>query len=358
VRTRLDGRVRTWIIAVALFVLPFLRSRAQADWDAPDPTRRTEYESEEDDAPLDRPFWDDVALVQADADEFEWELEQDLATFIRDESERWWGTGGDAPGRALFDPAKLMTGERSYVRQCAGCHSLSGDGAGPAARHLVPRPRNFRKGLFKFKSTGTGERPRPEDMMQVITRGLSGSAMPPFNLLPEQKRWAIVEWVRYLSMRGEFEQLLVDLTYSDEELPDAEEIFELVRDRWDLDSLRPQFPTVTEPEYNAESIARGQALFNDAAGAACYTCHGAGGRGDGPTADAYRDGWGYPIRPRDLTTGQFRAGETGKDLWLTIGNGIGGTPMPAYSGALTGEQIWELVHFVQSLSDESKGGAQ
>ena len=43
-----------------------------------------------------------------------------------------------------------------------------------------------------------------------------------------------------------------------------------------------------------------------------------------------------------------------RDLWLTIANGIGGTPMPSYLGALSGEQIWDLVHFVQFLGSGSE----
>jgi mono/diheme cytochrome c family protein len=45
------------------------------------------------------------------------------------------------------------------------------------------------------------------------------------------------------------------------------------------------------------------------------------------------------------------------DLYRTISNGIKGTPMPSYSGAMTPEQMWDLVHFVQSLS-QPEGGAK
>src|SRR3989338_999286 len=30
--------------------------------------------------------------------------------------------------------------------------------------------------------------------------------------------------------------------------------------------------------------------------------------------------------------------------------GLPGSPMPSYAGALTQEQIWDLIHFVQTLS--------
>jgi len=40
-----------------------------------------------------------------------------------------------------------------YRQHCAHCHGVSGDGAGPTAAYLNPYPRDYRKGIFKFKST-------------------------------------------------------------------------------------------------------------------------------------------------------------------------------------------------------------
>jgi len=38
-------------------------------------------------------------------------------------------------------------------RHCAACHGPKGDGNGPAAVWLCPKPRDFSAGLFKFSST-------------------------------------------------------------------------------------------------------------------------------------------------------------------------------------------------------------
>ncbi len=40
-----------------------------------------------------------------------------------------------------------------YRRHCAHCHGISGDGHGPTAAILDPYPRDYRPGIFKFKST-------------------------------------------------------------------------------------------------------------------------------------------------------------------------------------------------------------
>ena len=43
-----------------------------------------------------------------------------------------------------------------FRRHCAGCHGISGDGAGPAAAVLDPYPRDIRNGVFKYTSTAGG----------------------------------------------------------------------------------------------------------------------------------------------------------------------------------------------------------
>ena len=149
--------------------------------------------------------------------------------------------------------------------------------------------------------------------------------MPPFPLLPEEVRNDLVEYVRYLAVRGEFEQLLLDLSWDEEELADAQEAYEIVVGRWQGDSLRAVYPAIPEPPADARSIELGRTLYFDAGRANCAACHGLTGLGDGPSATEFLDEWGYPIRPRDLTTGVF-------------------------GGSLGPEEIWGLVHFVQSLA--------
>ena len=100
---------------------------------------------------------------------------------------------------------------------------------------------------------------------------------------------------------------------------------------------------------DADTIARGRELYLDATGANCSACHGEGGRGDGPSARAFLDHWGYPLVPRDLTSGVYRAGSTRAALYGSIATGINGTPMPSFAGSIAPEDIWAMVHFIESL---------
>ncbi|MBM3991068.1 MAG: cytochrome c [Planctomycetes bacterium] len=333
-----------WLLALALFVAPFLRARDDIGSYANDFTRDTVADSETD--KLDVPFADDVA-------NYEREFGPGLAAHIAAASEHYFGL--ESPwlrdtGSVEF--LRIPSGQQNFEIHCVGCHGAIGDGGGPAARYLKPRPRSFRKGLFKFTSTDAASRPQRRDLFQTITRGLAGSSMPEFRLVNEEKRWDLVEYVRWLAMKGEFEHMMLDDAWENEELPDAAELSAIVVARWHPANLRPIFPGVNETPNDAASVERGTRLFNAAAKGSCYSCHGERGKGDGPTALDYEDDWGYPIRPRDLSAGTFRAGAEGVDLYRTIAAGIKGTPMGSFEGALTPQEIWDLVHFIQSLSKQ------
>ncbi|MGH7415384.1 MAG: CopD family protein, partial [Candidatus Rokuibacteriota bacterium] len=91
--------------------------------------------------------------------------------------------------------------------------------------------------------------------------------------------------------------------------------------------------------YQAVSIANGAVLYRTH----CATCHGPGGRGDGP------GGAGLPKPPADLTAAHT-AEHTAGDMfwWLTHGIPAGG--MPPFGGALAEEERWDLINFVRALS--------
>ncbi len=94
------------------------------------------------------------------------------------------------------------------------------------------------------------------------------------------------------------------------------------------------------------SLARGKKLFK----VNCASCHGPGGRGDGPAGAALNP------RPADLTA-MARQHPDGDFAWK-IANGRG--PMPAWNGRLSEKNIWDLVNFIQSLAgpkENSRPGA-
>ena len=90
-------------------------------------------------------------------------------------------------------------------------------------------------------------------------------------------------------------------------------------------------------EVQSRDAARGARLFSES----CAACHGAEGRGDGAAAKELRP------PPFDLTSQPLRRGQSADDIYLTLATGLDGTAMPAF--ALSGEDLWSLVAFVDSI---------
>src|ERR1700730_2529144 len=103
------------------------------------------------------------------------------------------------PGADLDRGAPL--GARVFARHCAVCHGPNGRGNGPAAPSMIPRPRDFSSGGFKYKSTAAGESPTDEDLLRTVRDGLPASAMPYFvGLLSTEELSAVVEQVKSYSI--------------------------------------------------------------------------------------------------------------------------------------------------------------
>jgi cytochrome c oxidase cbb3-type subunit 2 len=220
-------------------------------------------------------------------------------------------------GGRPFTTADAAAGKALYLQECAGCHGDRGDGRGPAAEFIDPKPRNFLAGPFKLRSTASGQPPASADILRVIERGIPGTAMPSFSFLTEDERERIAAYVLKVA------------DVLDEEEPEAV----------------PADPSAAPP-VTPESVARGKQLFVDAG---CANCHGESGKGDGPTAGQMKDSEGNPVRPRDFTDGRFRGGGGRADLYLRLSTGMDGTPMPAYADVLEPADRWAVVDYVQTL---------
>ncbi len=187
-----------------------------------------------------------------------------------------------------------------YRRHCGHCHGTTGDGLGPTAMLLNPYPRDYRQGKFKFKSTERSAKPTTYDLETILRNGVQGTAMPTFDLLPDAQVRALVEYVKYLSIRGETELRLIDamadlsegekLTVARSTIVD--EILKPIVETWTtaVDSIiQPAEKPKVDP---ATSIAKGRELFYGTKGN-CAKCHGWGALGDGQTSDY--DDWNKPI---------------------------------------------------------------
>jgi mono/diheme cytochrome c family protein len=70
--------------------------------------------------------------------------------------------------------AESDLGARLYAERCSGCHGDHGEGDGPAAAALVPKPRNFHDAAFWKGRT-------LDQVKAVVLKGKPGTMMPPFD---------------------------------------------------------------------------------------------------------------------------------------------------------------------------------
>src|SRR6476661_7381401 len=69
-------------------------------------------------------------------------------------------------GAATAPPGKAV-----YDAHCSECHGSTGQGDGPAAPFLTPRPLDFTSGKYKIRTTETGSIPTDADLLRSVADG-------------------------------------------------------------------------------------------------------------------------------------------------------------------------------------------
>src|ERR1051326_2700098 len=104
--------------------------------------------------------------------------------------------------RPASDSGLTAKGKAVFDANCVQCHGASGQGDGFGAPFLVPPPRDFTAGQFKFRTTSSGQLPTDDDLFRTISRGANGTGMPPWQYSSEDEdRWALVDYVKTFDAR-------------------------------------------------------------------------------------------------------------------------------------------------------------
>ncbi len=278
--------------------------------------------------------------------------------------------GGDVALSDIADLDHLAYGAKVYTARCAGCHGAAGDGNGAAAAHLVPKPRDYRPGVFKFTSTPYGSKPARHDLVRTIRRGAKGTSMPAFPWMTDEDLDAVIDYVIYLSKRGEVERFVAMISPDYAEDEDIEFVefldgIEAVNERWAEAEQSVVLPVTAEPEFSEETVVAGRKLFLSQG---CSKCHGEGAKGqtawlnpdfiakqeslpDDQRETINYDVWKNPAPAADITARLLHGGRRPIDIYRRVYTGINGTPMPAF-GSVFAEQpesFWHLVHYVRHI---------
>jgi mono/diheme cytochrome c family protein len=260
-------------------------------------------------------------------------------------------------GGKWVDSATLNLGHDTYANYCMQCHGMNGDGNGPAAQGMVPAPRNFQQGAFKFGNVAGGELPSDEDLRRIIRYGLNGTQMLPWDI-SDARLDAVIHYIKTFSPEWREKS--------------AGETVELGEDPWGTAKA-------------SEAIAQGKRMYHGIA--QCFTCHPAYAtpeevaqiskevtgtavelRPDAQISILQGSSYFTPhegkeakhsFMPPDFTRHRIKSGDSLKNIAMRLAIGINGTTMPAWKGmlSLTGDEaednanLWALAHYVKSLQD-------
>ena len=220
--------------------------------------------------------------------------------------------------RPAATAATAARGKEVYDANCIQCHGTQGRGDGYGAPFLVPPPRDFTAGQFKFRTTASGMLPTDDDLFRTISRGANGTGMPPWQyLLSDEDRWALVDYVKTFDAR------------------------------FASGRSRPVMPLPDAPG-KSRSVSRGRDVY---AKMQCSKCHGEDGRGVGPSSATMVDTKGRIVNARDFTQpGAYRTGWTEREIVRTLETGMNGVPMPSYSQTMSKQEEYDLVAYLMSLA--------
>jgi mono/diheme cytochrome c family protein len=222
----------------------------------------------------------------------------------------------------------MKRGELIYKRECTPCHGIKGGGSGFLAAGFDVKPRDFRQGIYKFRSTKTSELPTIEDLEHIIRAGVPNTTMPAWGQFFTKEQ--IHDVARYLIIFSE-----------------------RFAEAWKQPAKPDMLPLTKPPENLSALSSQGKKLYEFGQ---CAKCHGDAGKGDGPSAAELRDVWENPIEPTDLTyRWLFKNGHTPADVYRTFNGALDGTPMPSYLDAFEKEEDrWSLVAYILSLSPKPR----
>jgi len=221
----------------------------------------------------------------------------------------------EAPPAEQTDPLspELENGKKFYFALCAPCHGGMGDGKGYGNTITIPRARDFKSGIFKYRSTPSGQVPTDEDLVKVIKLGNPGTAMPAYGDRHSDDN--VMSIVNYIKKKI------------------APEVFKV--------SPTP-YVIGDPPEVTPEMVEKGRELYTNGN---CEDCHGKYARGDGELGwdEDMKDAWGDRIYPTNLThPWELRNLSTVQDLYRSLITGLDGTPMESYRSIYSDDELWAL----------------
>lgn len=250
-------------------------------------------------------------------------------------------------GGQVIDAETLNLGYSTYLEYCVQCHGKNGDGAGVSHKGMLPPPRNFKQGLYKFANVPYGELPHDEDFYRIIRKGLVGSGMLPWDI-SDRRLMAVTQYIK---------------TFAPQAWEGADKV---------LGTKIEATPDPYGTEKKAEAIARGEKVYHVVA--QCTTCHrGYASKADisawnkeinGTPIASFEDNlyqlkpqdseYSYKVIPPDFTMHDLRSIYSTDDIYQRLVYGVTGSGMPGWKDVVSDDDLWALTYYVESLIELRK----
>jgi cytochrome c oxidase cbb3-type subunit I/II len=217
-----------------------------------------------------------------------------------------------------------------YTARCLPCHGCSGNAQGPYARHVVTQPANLHERIATF----------PGDNYHIwrVTEGVSGTAMPAWGLSLNDTQIQMIAIYEMSFVFGSARTISGAVS-------DAE------GDAFAQSTLNSPPIAGTQQEFQT-----GKDIFT----LYCAQCHGVDGQGDGPASGDVSGGYIVPV-PANFTESGRDFQMYGRYIWK-VKEGVETTNMPPWQYALTDNEIYQVVFYIQGFSTpadyNSKWGPQ
>lgn len=212
-------------------------------------------------------------------------------------------------------------GKEIFTQRCLSCHGCSGNGEGPYARHVVTQPANLNERI----STYAGEYYH----LWRVSEGVPGTAMPAWKLTLNETEVSLVTIYEMSFVLGSTRTVSGDIS-------DAE------GDNYANTVLNTPPIGGTMQEFDD-----GKMIFN----LYCAQCHGESGQGDGPASINSPGGYITP-EPANFTESGSDFTNYGRYVWK-VKEGVETTNMPPWKWALTDDEVYQVVFYIQAFSTPS-----
>jgi mono/diheme cytochrome c family protein len=277
------------------------------------------------------------------------------------------GGEGDIRSDILYsvDPDAPVDAAELFSMACAICHGPNGEGDGPAAILMEPKPRAFvvydptpeeeKAGKLKIESpfgfvSSENGKPFKEDIAKTIRNGIPGTSMPSWSHFTDEQVDALADHVLGL-WKTSFEYVIRN-PQGDKKPPKEKVVEKILKVKTKPKNQLVDVPA--RPEVISEAArTRAHQFYVDN----CAKCHGESGRGDGSQLDDHVNAYGIP--PRDFSGGVFKGGSSGREIYTRIYAGIPHAGMPGFAGILKPDEHWALVDYVKSFigqADDAEAG--